>query len=125
MSHENIGGMTRYSEFMSVANEERERLERGHGEVEGLEGLTQKARIILESRGLACLRMKENVGGGVRMLGLAGALEKADVISMVKEQFVRLDQSASERDQGTLIELCENLASARSDVRARRGEGRS
>ena len=114
MSHEDVGVKTRYSEFMSVANEEREKLERGQEEVGGLDGLTQEAKIILESRGLACLRTKENISGAVRMLGLAGALERSDVVAMLKEQFDRLDKSASERDQGLLVELCENLASAKS-----------
>ena len=122
MNHENVGGRTRYAEFMDVANVERQRLERGREEVEGFEGLVQKARIILESRGRACLRTKENVGGAVRMLARAGALEKADVVAMVREQFERLDRSGSERDQGVLVELCENLAAAGSGASRDREE---
>lgn len=56
------------------------------------------------------------MGGAVRMLAAADALKKADVVDMVREQFERLDRSGSERDQGLLAELCENLALAGAEA---------
>jgi hypothetical protein len=72
------------------------------------------ARINLESFGRGLLDIGKNLSGAVEFLDLAGALDKPEVQTKLRDHLDRLRQSTTEADQTALLEVSKGLAAARS-----------
>ena len=95
-------------ELHAIAKGERARLETSH-QPEGLEGLSERARINLESWARALIQTNTWPAGAVEMLAYAGALEKPDVVEALKAQFDRLEASRTEEDKKALLDMSKQL----------------
>ncbi|OHA09325.1 MAG: hypothetical protein A3A44_03415 [Candidatus Sungbacteria bacterium RIFCSPLOWO2_01_FULL_60_25] len=112
MNPESSDRKHRPQEFLAIAQDEYRKLaELGLPPPETAAYFTQRARLVLESRGRAYLKMKTNPAEAVEMLILSGALEKSDVRTILKDQLDRLANSGNEEEQGALVDICKRLVS--------------
>jgi hypothetical protein len=103
------------SKIHRLAANERAKL-LGNERSEGLERLTQRARVNLESYGRALLQTNTNVPDAVDSLIRASALRKPDVQAGISAQFDRLERSTNEEDQMALLALSKRLATADTEA---------
>ena len=71
--------------------------------------LIDQARINLESYGRAFLDLGKSLPRAIELLGMASALDKADIRDAIRTHLDQLRRSHSEDDQKTLIELSQAL----------------